>query len=167
MDYEYQIDDQVLSVRVEPSGQGLAVSIAGRQFQVEAYLLRDGELRLTVDGRPRVAYVAADGPRRWVMLGGRTLALAVPQAERRARRGQAAGPRDETLEAQMPGVVRRVLVSAGEHVERGQALLVLEAMKMEIRVAAPHAGRVAQVAVQEGETVGRGQLLVDLVEERV
>jgi biotin carboxyl carrier protein len=69
----------------------------------------------------------------------------------------------DALEAQMPGVVRRVLAAAGEHVERGQALLLLEAMKMEIRVTAPQAGRVERVLVAEGAAVERGQALVDLV----
>jgi biotin carboxyl carrier protein len=43
-------------------------------------------------------------------------------------------------------------------------LMVLEAMKMEIKVAAPHAGVVEKVAVREGETIQRGQLLADLLE---
>jgi biotin carboxyl carrier protein len=89
----------------------------------------------------------------------------MPQAEKKARRGRGAGHKHDTLEAQMPGVVRKVLVAVGETVERGQALVVLEAMKMEIQVAAPHAGVIEQIAVREGETVQRGQLLVDLREQ--
>ena len=68
----------------------------------------------------------------------------------------------ETLEAAMPGLVRGVLVKAGDSVERGQALVLLEAMKMEIRVSAPHAGKVAKVLVSPGETVDRGQRLIEL-----
>jgi biotin carboxyl carrier protein len=62
----------------------------------------------------------------------------------------------------MPGVVRRVLVAAGDEVSRGQVLILLEAMKMEIRVTAPHAGRVERVSVVEGQPVDRGQTLVAL-----
>ena len=68
----------------------------------------------------------------------------------------------EMLEAAMPGLVRGVLVKAGDSVERGQALVLLEAMKMEIRVSAPHAGKVAKVLVAPGETVDRGQRLIEL-----
>jgi biotin carboxyl carrier protein len=119
---------------------------------------------LTLDGTRHLAWVAADGSRRWVALQGnasRPLILAVPEARGRQRRS-AAGQAG-ALEAQMPGVVRRVLVAAGEAVERGQALLLLEAMKMEIRVSAPQAGVVQQVEVTEGEAVERGQSLVTLV----
>jgi len=91
--------------------------------------------------------------------------LTISQAEtKRKRRGRGAG-HHASLEAQMPGVVRRVLAGAGDRVERGQVLLILEAMKMEIRVAAPHAGAVEKVLVKEGDTVGRGQALVDLMED--
>jgi biotin carboxyl carrier protein len=68
----------------------------------------------------------------------------------------------QPLEAQMPGVVRRVLIAAGEQVSRGQVLILLEAMKMEIHVAAPYAGLVERVAVVEGQPVDRGQMLVAL-----
>jgi biotin carboxyl carrier protein len=66
------------------------------------------------------------------------------------------------LEAAMPGLVRRVLVREGDSVERGQALVMLEAMKMEIRVSAPHAGKVVKVLVSPGETVDRGRRLIEL-----
>jgi biotin carboxyl carrier protein len=67
------------------------------------------------------------------------------------------------LEAAMPGQVRAVLVNEGDLVEKGQALALLEAMKMEIRVAAPHAGRVAKVFIAAGQVVDRGQQLFDLI----
>ena len=62
----------------------------------------------------------------------------------------------------MPGIVRQVLVAEGQAVARGQALMLLEAMKMEIRVTAPEAGLVRRVAVTAGQTVERGQALIEL-----
>ncbi len=62
----------------------------------------------------------------------------------------------------MPGVVVKVLVSAGESVERDQPLLILEAMKMQNEIAAPHAGKVAAVHVREGQAVAGGAKLVSL-----
>lgn len=165
MDLHYLTGADRIAVRVEKAGAGYTVTIGDRVLKVEAARWQAGELRLSVDGRTHAVCVAADGPERWVSVGGRTCRLTVPQAEKRARRGAASSARHDVLEAQMPGVVRQVLVSAGDVVERGQVLAVLEAMKMEIRVAAPHAGRVERVAVREGETVQRGQLLVDLLEQ--
>jgi acetyl/propionyl-CoA carboxylase alpha subunit len=95
------------------------------------------------------------------MTGGRQKAEGRRQKQaKRASASRAGG--NETLEAAMPGLVRGVLVKEGDTVERGQALVLLEAMKMEIRVAAPHEGRVVKVLVAAGETVDRGQRLIEL-----
>lgn len=164
MQFEYQIGGETITLRVEKSDEGYRVAVGDRMLTVDAVIRREGALTLLVNGMPHTAHVAADGPRRWVALDGCTYQLTVPQAGKKAQRGRGTGHRHNSLEAQMPGVVRKVLVSAGEAVERGQALVVLEAMKMELRVAAPHAGVVERVAVREGETVQRGQLLVEVVE---
>ncbi len=64
----------------------------------------------------------------------------------------------------MPAQVRAVKVAAGEAVEHGQVLLLLEAMKMEIQIKAPAAGRVTRLLAAEGQTVDREQLLVEIGE---
>ncbi|MBE3596794.1 MAG: pyruvate carboxylase [Hydrogenibacillus sp.] len=64
--------------------------------------------------------------------------------------------------ASMPGKVLKVFVRPGERVERGQALLVTEAMKMELTVQAPRDGAVAEVLVREGDPVEAGDLLIVL-----
>jgi propionyl-CoA carboxylase alpha chain len=66
----------------------------------------------------------------------------------------------------MPGVVVRVLVEVGQHVDQGQELLVLEAMKMEHRIVAPRAGTVTEITVGQGESIAAGTVLA-VVEEDV
>jgi acetyl/propionyl-CoA carboxylase alpha subunit len=70
-----------------------------------------------------------------------------------------------SLVAPMPGAVVRVLVEAGASVDAGQALVVLEAMKMEHTVAAPAAGTIGEVRVQAGQQVEAGAVLVVMTEE--
>ncbi len=67
-----------------------------------------------------------------------------------------------SLAAPMPGEVVRVGVDVGDDVAAGQALVVVEAMKMEHTIAAPHAGRVAEVRVRPGEQVDGGRVLIVL-----
>ena len=62
----------------------------------------------------------------------------------------------------MPGLVRLVAVEAGASVQRGQTLVVLEAMKMEIRITAPEPSRVVKISCRVGDQVERGQVLVEL-----
>jgi biotin carboxyl carrier protein len=62
----------------------------------------------------------------------------------------------------MPGQVRAVNVGEGDTVTKSQTLLVIEAMKMEIRIHAPRDGKVKKLFVQQGQTVERDQVLVEI-----
>ena len=62
----------------------------------------------------------------------------------------------------MPGTVLAVEVQAGQAVRQGQLLVIVEAMKMEHRVTAPHAGTVSAVRTRVGDQVSAGDLLVVL-----
>jgi 3-methylcrotonyl-CoA carboxylase alpha subunit len=73
-------------------------------------------------------------------------------------------PRDETLVAPLPARVMRIFVKAGDRVEKGEPLIMLEAMKMEITVAAPRDGEIEKVSCEEGEAVPEGVDLVRLAE---
>jgi biotin carboxyl carrier protein len=90
-------------------------------------------------------------------VNGTTYRFSVAESRRRAGGGSSGD-----LTAQMPGQVREVLAQVGDAVKRGQTLLVLEAMKMEIRVSAPADGLVSKVLVAVGDVVDRGQRLVEL-----
>jgi biotin carboxyl carrier protein len=65
----------------------------------------------------------------------------------------------------MPGQVRAVNVSEGEAVTKGQTLILLEAMKMEIRIQAMQDGVVSKLYIEQGQTVEREQILVEIVDE--
>jgi acetyl-CoA/propionyl-CoA carboxylase biotin carboxyl carrier protein len=75
-----------------------------------------------------------------------------------ASSGGAAG--SGTISAPMQGTIVKVLVAAGDAVEVGQSVLVLEAMKMENHISAEKAGTVSDVRVAEGDTVGTGDVLL-------
>ncbi|HEY9561444.1 MAG TPA: biotin/lipoyl-containing protein, partial [Anseongella sp.] len=64
------------------------------------------------------------------------------------------------LRAPMPGLVLRTLVTAGQTVEKGDNLLVLEAMKMENIIKSPGEGTVEELLVQPGESVEKNQILI-------
>ncbi|MEU3354679.1 biotin carboxylase N-terminal domain-containing protein [Streptomyces sp. NPDC037389] len=73
--------------------------------------------------------------------------------------GGGAGAHAGTLTAPMPGTVTVVKAAVGDEVEAGQSLLVVEAMKMEHVIAAPHAGTVTELDVTPGSTVAMDQVL--------
>ena len=140
-------------VRIDGAEQRIAVEPAG-----------EGRLRLLTGSGSVVAEITATGERRDVQLAsasGTTSFVLTRAAAARPRRGRGSGA---GLEAPMPGVVTRVMVTVGDTVVAGQPLLALEAMKMEHVVRAPHAGTVRRIAAQVGEMVQGGLALVELEE---
>lgn len=143
-----------------PSAGGYTLELDGKTLRVEVLAQASGELRLLVEGQPVRALVSAQGERRWVTIDGQTWQL-TRQAAGNRRGGQAQHAAGE-LTAPMPGAVRAVNVTEGDSVSKGQTLLVLEAMKMEIKIAAPADGVVKKVFVKQGQTVEKEQQLVEI-----
>jgi biotin carboxyl carrier protein len=159
MIYTYQHGDRLYTVNIEPRPDGrYQATIDDAHYDVQASDGSDGALLLQSGQRRILIYSAAHEDERYLYIGGRTYNFTVPEA--RTRRRSAAGSGD--LNAQMPGQVIEVLVREGETVESGQALVILEAMKMEIRVTAPTEGVVKQLRVAVGDVVERGQVLIEL-----
>ncbi|TDT62766.1 biotin/lipoyl-containing protein [Fonticella tunisiensis] len=74
----------------------------------------------------------------------------------------APGSGGETVKAPMPGNILDVYVKVGDHVKRGQVLMILEAMKMENEIVSPVDGKVLSVGVSKGQAVNPGEVLVQI-----
>lgn len=155
--YSVGADEQVVKIEAEDGG-GYRVRVGAKTYVVQLRRTEDGVLTLDIDGRRVRAVVAPDGGRRWTALDGVTR-IVEPSTGRKAQRD---GSGRDTLTAAMPGQVAVVHVQAGDEVEKGQTLVLLEAMKMELHVTAPRAGRVKTAHVKRGDVVKRGQTLVEL-----
>ena len=98
-----------------------------------------------------------------VTVGARTYTLRLRDERARALERLAGGARhtgDAVIRAPMPGMVSNVLAADGQSVERGQTVVVLEAMKMENDLATPRSGMVKSVRVAKGQTVNQGDPLM-------
>ena len=146
---------------IASSGTGYTATLDDQTVSVEVARADDGKLDLLLNGQRVTAYVSSDGARRWVTVNGQTFTLTKSSGTRKATHHHAAGE----LTAPMPGQVRAVNVSEGDIVTKSQTLLVLEAMKMEIRIHAPQDGVVKKLFVQPGQTVDREQRLIDIQDE--
>jgi acetyl-CoA/propionyl-CoA carboxylase biotin carboxyl carrier protein len=120
-----------------------------------------GELFITLDGVQRRYAVAVADDAVWIARDGHHLEV---RTERHVRGGAAAAG---SLEAPMPGTVLLVHVADGDTVAEGDVLLVLESMKMELSITAPHAGTVAGLALAPGDRVALKQPLVAVVADEV
>lgn len=68
---------------------------------------------------------------------------------------------DKVCRSPVSGIVVRLIAQAGQHLQVGDALMVLEAMKMETNIAAPIAGRIKALNVAQGDNVQAGQVVVE------
>jgi len=163
MELRYQLGDELQVVQLERDGDVVRITLADRVYEVSVLHSRADEITFTVDGITHTAFVASKDSTRYVAIDGDVFELKEPDL-RRTRRKQHHG--EDNLTASMPGQITKVLVNEGDAVQRGQPLIVLEAMKMEIKVAAPHDGRVTKVLVKQGQVVDRGQTLIELTNEQ-
>lgn len=157
MKFYYSHRGQTHSIEVQSHGEILRASVNGESIEA---LVRQGlDLRLTLAGQPIDIAWAKDGRSIWLHVVGHTYQL---QRVAGSRGGGTAGSTERSLRAPMPGQVRKVLVEPGQQVAAGSVLVLLEAMKMEVRISAGQDAKVAHIAVSEGQSVDKEQLLVEL-----
>ena len=171
MPLRYTSDGQAHTILVSRMREGWRATLASTSYTVRVVAARPGELLLEINGERMHFARARDGGAQLVAWRGSSYRLARDAGLSLDALGQratgAAG--HASLAAPMPGTVIKVLVAPGDQVAARQPLVVLEAMKMEHVVAAPHAGLVEQVHCAAGALVAKGALLVELDEtaERV
>ena len=126
-----------------------------REFSVEP--LTPGSYSVLIDGKS-YEVIASGGE---VRVNGRAFALEVfdPRSMRGRKSGDAKEGR-QNISAMMPGKVVRVLVGAGDAIEAGQGLIVVEAMKMQNEMKSPKAGRVVEIKTKPDSTVAAGDVLL-------
>jgi 3-methylcrotonyl-CoA carboxylase alpha subunit len=162
-------------LRASAGGDAFVVKVTGHTVDVqrgaggavvraETQYLGHGRLVLRVDGVSHVAWVVEDGDTRWVHCDGDVVQVEIEErSSRRPRSRDAEGP--AALVAPMPATVVRVVATPGTHVQKGAVILLLEAMKMELPLRAPHDGVVKTVRCREGELVQPNVALVEMEPE--
>jgi pyruvate carboxylase subunit B len=147
---EYQVE--VTGSRLRINGEQIQANLMALN-ELGLYLLRRGNQR-------REMHVSVNGSNTFTALAeGRHLVAQVERESGRTRRKVSVALQTNVC-APMPGVVIKALVAEGERVEKGQAVVVMESMKMQMELRAPAAGLVEKVAVLPNTQVDKGALLV-------
>jgi len=150
----YGLGEASKVVRIETTNAGFRASVDDRSVDVALIRSDDPSFHLRIDGRPVTAIAVSDADRLVVKLDDADPVTLV-------RTGRSRGL-DGRLTAVMDGQVAAVLVRAGERVDAGAPLVVLEAMKMELKVVAPFSGRVRAVSCAPGDVVERSRVLIEI-----
>jgi biotin carboxyl carrier protein len=156
-------------VEFEAEGDRVWLKVEGRRLEADFHRLPDGPVySLLVNGRSHELRVAPGRGGLEVSSHGATIPVDVRHPLEKmllAQAKQVGGSGIETVLAPMPGLVVALRVKPGEHVAAGQAVAVVEAMKMQNELIAKHAGTVTEVLVAERASVAAGQPLVRLHSE--
>jgi biotin carboxyl carrier protein len=154
-------------VTVEPAAAGYRVTLDEQVIEVDARPVTPGVRSVRIEGVSHLASVSADPTaaegEMIVQVGGEIHAVRVEDAARhaiRTRGGAAGAARGQTVKAPLPGKITLIVVKPGDAVNRGDTLLVIEAMKMENELKAAAAGTVSEVHVSPGQAVNPGDVLV-------
>jgi biotin carboxyl carrier protein len=156
-------DAQARTFSIEPFDNGASNVTSARVREGRATDEREratATATTAAAGAARHVHTAIDNGVVWTFVDGEVFRIELDDAERATRARHAAG--DEALAAPMPATVIKLLVEPGQTVERGDSLLLLEAMKMELPIRAPRPGRVSAFHCKAGDLVQPGVPLVDL-----
>jgi 3-methylcrotonyl-CoA carboxylase alpha subunit len=157
-DFLFLDGDAEHRVRVRFSDQGLRLALGADEYGFAGESLPDGRLRIHLDHEAFTARAVRAGDDWHIFAAGDqrrlTLKDALPKEADSARAGSLAAP--------MPGRIVQIMSRAGDAVKKGQALLVLEAMKMEHTITAPADGIVKEIHYAAGEQVLEGVELITL-----
>jgi acetyl/propionyl-CoA carboxylase alpha subunit len=153
-----------LAIEGPHGARDIAVVGDAHHFQVEGRNitadLRPRSVRVQVDAVAHTCAWASEGANIWIQCEATSFEFNISAASGTAPGAAASGgPR---VLAPMPGLVSSVDVAAGDHVEPGQACVVMEAMKVVLRLPAPVAGRIARVLCGPGDAVAGGAVLVEI-----
>ena len=161
------VEGTVHAVEVEPSSAGYRVTVDQQVIEVDARRVTPAVRSLRIDGVSHLVSVGGDAGAAegelTVQVGDEIHVLQVEDAARhaiRTRGGAAGAGAGQTLKAPLPGKITLVAVKAGDTVNRGDTLLVIEAMKMENELKAAAAGTVSEVHVAPGQAVNPGDVLL-------
>ena len=155
------VGDERHEIEITREGRRVFASVDGRTYELEASEPEPGVFLLKHEDRVYEATVNKSKGSTHVRIGRHEYDIRLVDPKRLRGASGAADHGDGVAEIKtaMPGKVVRILVKAGDTVEQGDGILVVEAMKMQNELRSPKSGVVKDLRAKEGATVGAGDIL--------
>ena len=160
MQYQFQSSEKTYQVQLKKRADGYLATVDSVNYEVEVLENAKGQLSLRLQGTPVNIQWVNDDDQEWLALNGCTYLLEKPKQQTAPANDQERG---EMVLSPLPAQVRAINVAEGDVVEKDAVLLLVEAMKMELQVRAPVAGKVRRVLVSANQTVQKNQELVEIL----
>ena len=167
MEYKLKINEETFPLEVENDGdEKLTAATGEKAFDVSYMAINDHQLHLNVNGQAVNAYVSDQKDGKIIAIRGKIYFVQdADLLEQTKTRKKDNGATPTEVTPPMPAVVIAVSVTEGDAVEKGQAVVIVSAMKMETTLFAPFDGTVKKINVAEGDKVMPGDILVDIERE--
>ena len=159
MNVSFWLDDKEIRLNLTQTKKNdILVSMGKNKYRVSVEFLGADGILLNIDGKIHDVIVTADTTSYTVYVNGRCF-----QIEKKSAL-QILGPKigkqlKANINTSMPGRIVKILMKEGDEVEEGQAVLILEAMKMQNEIKSPQQGRISKICPKAGESVETGALL--------
>lgn len=162
MKYEIRISGKVYLVEFEHKSERWQATVDGEPSAADVVEIAPNTFSVLIEGQSQEICVTPAGDGKLKLQIGRfefTAEVIDPRSWRGGHHGGVEAEGRQQVAAPMPGKVVRLLVKAGEAVEAGQGLVVVEAMKMQNEIRSPKTGRVERILVTEGQPVNASDVL--------
>ena len=160
-----EIEHEKHEVEIVPDGSSLKARVGDRNYVLEASEPEPNVFLLKHEGRIFEVFVSADADPNTpfsVKIGNDEIEAKVTDPKRlrgsSSEDDQASGRAE--IRTAMPGKIVRILVASGDAVQKGDGVIVVEAMKMQNEMRSPKDGIVSEIRVAESDTVSAGDVLV-------
>jgi len=160
MNFSFWLDKKEFKLNVEERGKNdIHISIGKKKYQVSIEHLSEDEILLNINGKIYNIIINSNSSSSYsVYINGKLFSIEKKSAWQMIK-GQREIAKKRNIKTSMPGRIVKVLVKQGEKVKEGQAVLVLEAMKMQNEIKSPQSGIITKINPQAGDSVETGSLL--------
>lgn len=164
MNHGLKLGDEEFEFGLSRAAEGYRLHIGEESIEIDLYPGGEGNWILHTENQMDTISVAVDGDNVHIHLDGETYSLTFEHAlDRLSQLNEDASA--DSVKATMPGSIVSLDVSEGDHVKQGQALLIMESMKMETTIVASRDGVVKTLHLDVGQTFDKDALLVTLEAE--
>jgi biotin carboxyl carrier protein len=159
MNVSFWLDDKEFRLNLIPTkSNDIQVSLGKKKHRVRFEFLNKDEILLNIDGKVHNVIVSSNTTSYTVYVNGRRFQIE-KKSVLQILGSKTEKQRTANVNTSMPGRIVKVLMKEGDDVVEGQAVLILEAMKMQNEIKSPQSGRVSKICPKAGDSVETGALL--------
>jgi biotin carboxyl carrier protein len=142
----------------EKAKNRIQVSLGKKKFDVTVEVLNKDEILLNIDGKVYNTIICSNTTAYSICVNGKSFDIERKSASQ-ILSGSAAKKQRRDVKTSMPGKIVEILLDEGTEVDEGQAVLILEAMKMQNEIKSPQSGKITRISPKPGDSVETGALL--------